>query len=97
MKITPKALKQFQELCPLSSSKCNSYHEIEYKIHRCIQLGEIAALNNDGSRQVNYYHLKFTIKGDKVIDIRKDKGGRYVHVSEKAKNEYDIIHSKIMV
>ncbi|GFN32454.1 hypothetical protein [Paenibacillus xylaniclasticus] len=98
MKVTNRVLEQYTQLCGFSSRKCESYHDIEYKIRRHIELGKIIELKDGGDTViVRYFDLNFTITKNKVVDAQRDKNKPMVWVSEKAKYQYDIIHSKMVV
>ncbi|GMX64568.1 hypothetical protein Elgi_38370 [Paenibacillus elgii] len=97
MKISKSVVDRFQDNCPLSSYKCDSFSEIEYKIKRAVSLGKVLVLHNDGSRTLGYYHLRFVVRNNKVMDMFKTEDDKIINVSEKEKYEYDIENNKLMV
>lgn len=98
MKITKNVIEQYQFLCPISSGKCDSFHDIEYKITRCITLGQVVEIRDNGKTHiVRYYHLNFTVTKNKVVGMISDKSKSLVFINEKAKSQYDQIHSKLVV
>lgn len=96
VKVSKQAREKYMELCPFSSMKCESLHEIDSKIIRAAKLGNTVSWDNQGSREVLYYHLVFHVKNGVVVDIIKDKDV-YYHVSETAKRKYTYEKEKILV
>lgn len=95
MKIEKSVIEKYMIQCPLSTSKCESYRDIEDKIRRAIHIGRVSKEMN-GKKYINYYHNCFVVKGNKVVDLYKDREN-YWHVYEEAKNEYDGKFLKIIV
>jgi hypothetical protein len=69
VKIDDNARKMYAKLCPTSTKKCESVTELDYKIHRCIDLG-VKNITRDGKIFINYYKNRFEIDGDRIVDIR---------------------------
>ena len=97
MKILSNVIQMYQILCPVSTNKCESYSEIEYKIVRAVNLGTVIQLNPDGSVVYGYYNLQFTVKNNKVIDMNKNKINIYIKINEYVKFQYDVIHNKMVI
>ncbi|GAA4879226.1 hypothetical protein GCM10023310_69200 [Paenibacillus vulneris] len=97
MKVKRQVIEQYLELCPLSSFKCSTHEEIEYKVKRCVSLGKIVEMNNDGSLVYGYYHLRFIVKDECVIEMFKVNKKYTIHIKEYLKAKYDQVNDKVVV
>jgi hypothetical protein len=98
MKISKEVIEKYQELCPLSSMKCESRFDIEYKIMRAIHLGKQTEILDHGDTLVIRYHFNnFYIHKNKVVDMKKDFSKNEFFVSRTEKDKYDKIHSMLVV
>lgn len=98
MKITNDVIEKYTKLCRTSTAKCESFFDIEYKIHRHIALGKAIEMKDKGDTIiVRYYDLDFTITKNKVVNMERDRNKELVWIKEENKNQYDIIHSKLVV
>jgi hypothetical protein len=95
LEISSKVRNLYLALCPLSSAKCDTFSEIDYKIKRAVELGKSVEKRSNGNYVVGYFHLRFLINGKgKVIDMwKKGADGKCIIVSEKLKRRhYMIVH-----
>jgi hypothetical protein len=84
----------YSQLCPISSSKCESVYELDYKIQRCIDLGKVTKASN-GLKLIQYYRNQFHVKNNQIIDIVKTKHS--YEVNEKSKNAHYNKSHKVVV
>lgn len=95
MKTNTNVIEKYEVICPLSYMKCESFSEVEYKIEKCITLGQTIKRNGE-ERHVQYYYNCFVIKGETVVDMFKNMNN-YVDVRDKVKNAYDWKIGKVIV
>ncbi|MNK57591.1 hypothetical protein D3C87_766500 [compost metagenome] len=95
MKIKKNVREQYMKLCWISSSKCESFRDIEDKIIRAVRTGRLLK-TEDGKQYINYYHNCFVVKNGKVIDMFIDREN-YWYVKEHVKINFDRKHQKIVV
>jgi hypothetical protein len=96
MKISKTVRDKYQVLCPISTSKCSSFSEIDYKIHRAVDIGSETVFKDKSI--VGYHNLVFQVKNNIITDMWKlDKEDGYIHIPEKKKRNHYNIHSKVMV
>lgn len=95
MKINKLVRDKYMELCPVSTYKCDTFQQIEYKIKRAVFLGKI--VKTYPCKEVQYFNLRFVINKHtyEVIDIVKNN--EYFEVPEYRKTVYDRIHEKMVV
>ena len=97
MKISRYVRDKYMEICPVSTHKCNTYEEIEYKIKRAVDLGKV--IYTYPCRVVQYHNLSFTVEiGDKeniVIDM--EKNDQYYSVDEYRKVAHERKYYNIVV
>lgn len=96
MKISKQARINYMEHCPLSTMKCESRSEIDYKVLRAAELGKLI-LQYGEYKVVRYYCLNLYIENREVMKIEKDIKRKVVHISEKSKNEHWMKYYKVAV
>ncbi|MNH66484.1 hypothetical protein D3C73_185150 [compost metagenome] len=96
MKIKRNIIEKYMELCPISTAKCESFREIEDKIIRAVNTGNLHKIEGNDYRYIMYFDLCFVVKKDKIIDIFKDKDN-FWYVKEKVKWKFDKKYQKIKV
>ena len=96
MKISKQVRNKYQVLCPNSTSKCNSFAEIDYKIQRAANIG-MKTISSDGTL-VGYHNLAFLIEDNVITDMWKlNESEGYIYISNRNKVKYDVIHMKMVV
>lgn len=93
MKIKQSVRELYQELCPYSAHKCDTYEEMDYKIIRAVELGKV--INTYPYRVLQYHNLRFTVDGDTVVDINKNN--EYFDVYEERKVKHARRYYNIVV
>jgi hypothetical protein len=97
MKISQYVRDKYMELCPVSTMKCDTYEEIDYKIKRAVDLGKV--VYTYPCRVIQYFNLRFTVEiGDKentVIDMEKNDD--YYQVDEYRKVVHECKYYNIVV
>ncbi|ASA22575.1 hypothetical protein [Paenibacillus donghaensis] len=93
MKIKQLVREQYQELCPYSAHKCDTYDQIDFKIKRAVETGRVT--NTYPYRIVQYHNLQFVVSGDTVVNMSKNSD--YAYVSEDRKQSYERKFYKIVV
>lgn len=97
MKIDKRVIEQYRIQCPTSTSKCSSEDEIKYKIERAVTLGKVVDIREDGYH-IQYHYNIFIVKNKRIIVLYESNSkDRYIRVSERVKQKYDLIHSKVLV
>lgn len=81
------------ELCPVSTFKCNTYEEMDYKITRAVELGKV--INTYPFRVLQYHNLRFTVKDGAVIDM--EKNNEYYAVTENRKAAHERRYYNIVI
>jgi hypothetical protein len=94
IKIDWTARNLYSQLCPISSSKCGSVHELDYKIQRCIDLGKVTK-SSGGLKLIQYYRNQFHVKNNRIINIVKTQHS--YEVNEKVKNAHFNKSHKVVV
>lgn len=95
IKITERARKMYGENCPYSTEKCESLSELDYKIQRCVDLGDKIEFHNK-LYAVQYYKLQFIIDGNEIVSIHRNEE-EYYHINKKLKHKYYLNHCKVMI
>jgi hypothetical protein len=67
LRIKQNVIDTYMQLCPVSTYKCESYSEVEYKVLRAISLGQMIEIR-EKEHVIGYYHLRFVIKNNQVVD-----------------------------
>lgn len=96
MKINSRVREKYIEICFKSASKCNTYADIDYKIIRAVELGQIVFIAKN-EVTYGYYNLRFVVSKNQITDMFVDLKGKNVIVRERVKNDYDQIHMKLVV
>ncbi|KAA9007229.1 hypothetical protein F4V43_01710 [Paenibacillus spiritus] len=96
MKINTSVIYKYMKLCPASTSKCDSFADIKFKILRAVAIGKI--MKAQPLLEIQYGNLKLNIdyKNNKVIDIEKNYKDAY-EVSEELKEEFEKEYYYIVV
>lgn len=93
--IDEKVIQKYKQQCPVSTQKCKSIKEIEYKIFRAIHTGRMSK-NENGKKHINYYRNCFVVKGNRVVDLYYDREN-YWYVKEHVKDDFDSKYLKLLV
>lgn len=94
LKINQRARELYIKNCPVSAAKCNTYEELDYKIQRCVDLGNCNFKNED-LLEVRYHNRKLIILHNELIDMYPYEPE--YKVSEQLKEEYYNRHFKVVV
>jgi len=92
--ITEKARELYGQYCSISTAKCESFEELDYKIQRCIDLGQKRCLS-DGTYLVQYYRNQFHIKDGEIINMSRSKKCHLIKEKRKINHYYNTY--KVMV
>jgi hypothetical protein len=93
IKITEKARELYGALCPISTGKCESVEELDYKINRAVDFGKVLKIKN-GVSYVLYYNNLFHIKNNEIIHLEKSNARYFVDEKKKSKhynNTYKVL------
>lgn len=93
--IDEKVVQKYKQQCPVSTQKCKSNNEIEYKIFRAILTGRVSR-NENGQKHINYYRNCFVVEGNRVVDLYYDREN-YWYVKEHVKEAFDRKNQKLFV
>lgn len=80
--VTNDARKLYGQFCPVSTYKCSSLDELDYKIQRLVDLGD--KCNVDDNHTLVYYHyLEIEVFNNEIVNIRKlEDKSMYYHIPE---------------
>ncbi|WP_211747913.1 hypothetical protein [Paenibacillus sp. Marseille-Q4541] len=97
MKISKSVIEEYKVMCPASAQKSGTDEIIEYKIRRAVDLGKVVDIRGE-EFHIQYFYNIFVRKNNSVVKMYKSNSNdRYINVSERVKQKYDLIHSKVLV
>nr|WP_156736304.1 hypothetical protein [Mycobacterium sp. E3298] len=88
--ITERARELWKEYCPLSTLKCDSFEELDYKIQRSVDLGRRIKIKRDGTMLYHYHNRIVFVKNNEVIGMAKVKTEHKVSERLKLRHYYQV-------
>lgn len=96
MKISQYVRDKYMEICPVSTMKCDTYEEIDYKIKRAVDLGKV--VYTYPCRVIQYYNLRFTVEiGEVNTVIDMENNDDFYQVSEHRKYAHECKYYNIVI